>query len=312
MELRIFTEPQQGAAYTDLLAVAVAAEQAGFDGFFRSDHFLKMGDVSGLPGPTHCWATMAALARDTKSIRLGTLVSPVTFYRPGPLAITVAQVDEMSGGRIELGLGTGWYEAEHHAYGLRFPPLGERFDLFEEYLEQITGLWATPVGDTFSHDGRFHQFVDSPGLPKPTQKPGPPIIIGGKGKVRTPNLVARFAAEFNLPFVAADQIQPAIDRVRATCEQIDRDPDSVVHSVALVLALGSTNKEVERRAAAIGRDPKELKENGMAGSADELLSKLAALGEAGCDRIYLQVLDLSDLDHVAEAGQSLVAAATEL
>ncbi len=312
MELRIFTEPQQGAAYDDLLAVARTAETAGFDGFFRSDHFLKMGDVDGLPGPTHAWVTLGALARETSTIRLGTLVSPATFYLPGPLAIAVAQVDQMSGGRIEFGFGTGWYEAEHPTHGLPFPPVGERFDRMEEYLAQITGLWATPVGETFTHEGRFHSFVDAPGLPKPTQQPGPPIIIGGRGPKRTPSLVARYAAEYNQPFVAVDDIRAAIDRVEAACVDIDRDPAEVTMSVGLVLCLGADDAEVARRAAAIGREPDELRANGAAGTTDEVLAKLDAYAKAGCSRVYLQVLDLGDLDHVTAAGAELIEAVAAL
>src|SRR5215469_9336493 len=139
MRLRIFTEPQQGADYATLRRVAQATERLGFDAFFRSDHYLNIGG-SGLPGPTDAWATLAALAAETSRIRLGTLVTPVTFRLPGPLAITVAQVDQMSGGRVELGLGAGWYEAEHAAYGVPFPPVGERFDILGEQLEVITGL----------------------------------------------------------------------------------------------------------------------------------------------------------------------------
>ena len=226
MDVRIFTEPQQGASYETLLAAALATEQNGFSAFFRSDHYLKMGSASGLPGPTEAWATLAGLARDTTRIRLGTLVSPVTFYRPGPLAITVAQVDAMSGGRVDFGFGSGWYEAEHKAYGLPFPPLKERFDLMAEYLEQITGLWATPEGETFSHEGRFHTFTDSPALPKPAQRPGPPIIIGGRGKHRTPALTARYASEYNTAFCSVEAATSAYGRVREACERIGRDPST--------------------------------------------------------------------------------------
>jgi alkanesulfonate monooxygenase len=312
VELRIFTEPQQGATYEDLLAVAQAAETAGFTGFFRSDHYLKMGDVSGFPGPTHAWITLAGLARETSTIRLGTLVSPATFYRPGPLAIQVAQVDNMSGGRVEFGFGAGWYEAEHSAYGLEFPDLGERFDRYEEYLEQIRGLWSTAEGGTYDHDGRFHRFVDSPALPKPTQKPGPPIIIGGRGAKRTPALVARFAADFNLPFTPIDQIQPAIARVEEACRAIDRNPDEVVKSAALVLCAGASETEIKRRAEAIGRAADELRENGAAGTIDEVVTKLGTYAEAGIERMYLQVLDLGDLDHIAMAGAEIIPAVADL
>lgn len=312
MELRTFTEPQQGASYDDLLAVALASESAGFTGFMRSDHYLKMGDVSGLPGPTHAWITLAGLARDTTSIRLGTLVSPATFYQPGPLAIAVAQVDAMSGGRVDFGFGAGWYEAEHSAYGLDFPELGERFDRYEEYLEQIVGLWSTPEGDTYSNDGRFHGFAESPALPKPHQKPGPPIIIGGGGKTRTPRLVAEYAADFNVPFMPLAKVSGAIARVDAACEAIDRDPGDVVKSAALVACIGSTDADVGRRADAIGRDVDELRQNGVAGTPAQALDTLAAYADAGVERVYLQILDLSDLDHVAEIGAEVLPAAADL
>ncbi len=306
MDVRIFTEPQQGASYETLLAAALATEQNGFSAFFRSDHYLKMGSVSGLPGPTEAWATLAGLARDTTRIRLGTLVSPVTFYRPGPLAITVAQVDAMSGGRVDFGFGSGWYEAEHKAYGLPFPPLKERFDLMAEYLEQITGLWATPEGETFSHEGRFHTFTDSPALPKPAQRPGPPIIIGGRGKHRTPALTARYASEYNTAFCSVEAATSAYGRVREACERIGRDPDELVYSQALVLCVGADEAEVTRRAAAIGREANELRENGAAGTVDEVVAKLIRYRDAGVQRFYLQVLDLSDLDHIALAGAGIV------
>ncbi len=306
MQLRIFTEPQQGATYDDLLAVAKATEAAGFDAFFRSDHYLKMGDVSGLPGPTQAWATLAGLARETTRIRLGTLVSPVTFYQPGPLAITVAQVDQMSGGRVELGLGGGWYEAEHLAYGLRFPDLGERMDRLTEYLEQITGLWATPEGETYDHEGRFHSFSDSPALPKPAQRPGPPIIIGGRGPKRTPALTAKYAAEFNTPFVPLDDLPTIINRVRTACEAIDRDPDELVFSSAMVMCLGDSEAEAQRRADNIGRDLAQMREDSAAGTTEEVKDRLGRYAELGITRVYLQVLDLADLDHIAYAGEQLI------
>ena len=312
MELRTFTEPQQGAAYDDLLAVALASEAAGYAGFMRSDHYLVMGGGSGLPGPTHAWITLAGLARDTNTIRLGTLVSPATFYQPGPLAIAVAQVDQMSGGRIDFGFGAGWYEAEHGAYGLDFPEMGERFDRYEEYLEQIVGLWSTPEGETYSHQGQFHSFTDSPALPKPTQRPGPPVIIGGRGKTRTPRLVARYASDFNVPFMALADIAETIARVDAACEAIDRDPSTVVKSAALIACVGATGADIKRRAAAIGRDVDELRENGVAGTYDEAIAKLADYAAAGIDRVYLQFMDPADLDHVSEIGANVLPAAAGL
>jgi len=298
MRLRIFTEPQQGASYATLRRVATAAEDLGFDAFFRSDHYLKMGGVSGEPGPTDAWATLAALAVETSRIRLGTLVTCATFRLPGPLAITVAQVDEMSGGRVEFGLGAGWFEGEHTAYGIPFPPLKERFDRFEEQLAIITGLWAAYEGETFSYDGAYYQVTDSPALPKPTQRPGPPVIIGGGGKTRTPALAARYADEFNAAFRSAEGAAELFGRVRSACEAIGRDPDAIDLSAAQVVCCGKDEAELARRADAIGRDLTELRENGLAGTPAELVHKFAAFAEAGATTLYLQVLDLNDIDHM--------------
>ena len=299
MKLRIFTEPQQGASYQTLRSVALTAEELGFDAFFRSDHYLKMGSVSGLPGPTEAWATLAALAVETSRIRLGTLVTPATFRLPGPLAITVAQVDQMSGGRIELGLGAGWYEAEHTAYGVPFPPLGERFDILTEQLEIITGLWDTADGETFSFSGTHYQLSDSPALPKPAQRPRPPVILGGAGARRTPRLAARFAAEFNLGFRSVQDSAAAFTRVREACEAAGRRPASMTYSVAQTVCCGKDEGEFRRRAAAIGREPAELRERGLGGTPGEIADKIASFAEVGAERVYLQVYDLGDLDHLA-------------
>jgi len=308
MQLRIFTEPQQGATYDDLLSVARASEDLGFDAFFRSDHYLAMGG-DGLPGPTDAWTTLAGLARETSRIRLGTLVSSATFRRPGVLAIQVAQVDQMSGGRVELGLGTGWYAEEHAAYGIPFP--AKRFGMLEEQFAVITGLWNTPVGETFSFDGAHYQLQDSPALPKPVQQPLP-VIIGGGGPRRTPRLAARFAAEYNQGFPEKDQIPVQRDRVRAACEAIGRDPDELVQSVALVVCVGRDEQEIARRAAAIGREPAELRRGGLAGTPQEVVDGIAALAEQGISRVYLQFLDLSDLDQLDLIASEVMVQVAEL
>jgi F420-dependent oxidoreductase-like protein len=297
MQLRIFTEPQQGASYNTLLAVAQASEELGFDAFFRSDHYLKMGSVDGLPGPSDAWVTLAGLARETSTIRLGTLVTAATFRYPGPLAISVAEVDQMSGGRVELGLGAGWYEAEHKAYAIPFPPLKERFDRFEEQLDVITGLWNTPADGSFDYDGTYYQISKSPGLPKPLQAPLP-IIIGGGGPKRTPNLAARFAAEFNRAFTSVADFTASCEGVRAACASVGRDPASIVLSAALVLCCGRDEAEFEKRAAAIGRQPDEVRKNGAAGTVVDVVGTLRKFADAGAARMYLQVLDLHDLDHL--------------
>lgn len=297
MDLRIFTEPQQGATYDDLLAVARRAERCGYSAFFRSDHYLSMGDVDPLPGPTDAWTSLAGLARETSSIRLGTLVTSATFRNPGVLAIQVAQVDQMSGGRVELGLGAGWYEDEHRAYGIEFPPVAERFDRLEEQLELVTGLWRTPVGERFDHDGRYYTVVDSPALPKPVQQ-SVPIIVGGQGRRRTPQLAARFATEFNRAFDSPESVATTFGRVREACEEIGRDPADLDWSVALVLCCGQDEAQVRRRAEAIGRDPHELRANGAAGTPDEVVETIRRYADVGVQRVYLQVLDLADLDHL--------------
>ncbi|WP_103384258.1 LLM class F420-dependent oxidoreductase [Pseudonocardia dioxanivorans] len=299
MDFRIFTEPQQGADYDDLLRVARAAEDAGYDAFFRSDHYLAMGDVSGEPGPTDAWITLAGLARETSRIRLGTLVTAATFRHPGPLAISVSQVDRMSGGRVELGLGTGWFEAEHLAYGLEFPSLGERFDRFAEQLAVVTGLWETLPGDRFSFSGKHYTVVDSPALPKPVQQPRPPVVIGGRGATRTPALAARYADEFNVPFAAPDLVSTQFERVAAACAEIDRDPGEIVRSIALTVCVGRTDAEVAARALTIGRDEAQVRAEGLAGSPAEAVDRLGRWREqTGISRVYLQLLDLNDLDQI--------------
>jgi len=295
IDLRIFTEPQQGASYDDLLAVAKATEDLGFGAFFRSDHYLRMGDGDGLPGPTDAWTTLAGLARETSRIRLGTLVSSATFRHPGVLAIQVAQVDQMSGGRVELGLGAGWFEEEHKAYGIPFPK--EKFGRLEEQLAIVTGLWATEVGKTFSYDGTYYQLTDSPALPKPAQAKVP-VLIGGHGAKRTPRLAAQYADEFNIPFASLEDSEKQFGRVREAAEAAGRKPDDLVYSNALVVCVGRDDAEVARRAAVIGRDVAELKANGLAGSPAEVVDKIGRYAAIGASRIYLQVLDLDDLDHL--------------
>ena len=292
------TEPQEGATYDDLLAVATEAERLGFDAFFRSDHYQRIDDGDPGPGPTDAWVTLAGLARDTSRIRLGTMVSSATFRQPGPLAIAVATVDAMSGGRVELGLGSGWYETEHRSYGIPFPPVGERFDVLEEQLAVVTGLWETPTGDTFSFHGTHYSLRDSPALPKPVQRPRPPIVIGGKGKRRTPALAARFADEYNVPFDGLDVIGKCFERVRRACEEAGRDPSSIVLSAAQTLAVGRDEDEVRRRAAYVGSDPDEARRDGLGGTVDEVVDKLGRLGELGATRVYLQLMDLGDLDQL--------------
>ncbi|HEY3481349.1 MAG TPA: LLM class F420-dependent oxidoreductase [Streptomyces sp.] len=295
MDLRIFTEPQQGASYDTLLAVAKATEDLGFDAFFRSDHYLVMGDGDGLPGPTDAWVTLAGLARETSRIKLGTLMTAGTFRLPGVLAIQVAQVDQMSGGRVEFGLGAGWYEAEHTAYGIPFPK--EKFGRLEEQLAVVTGLWGTPAGQTFTFDGAYYQLKDSPALPKPAQAKVP-VLVGGMGAKRTPKLAAQYADEFNVPFASIEDSAKQFARVREAVRAAGRGAQEMVYSNALVAVVGKDDAEVARRAGAIGREVAELKANGLAGTPAEVVDKIGRYAEHGATRFYLQILDLDDLDHL--------------
>jgi F420-dependent oxidoreductase-like protein len=298
VDFRVFVEPQQGASYADQLAVAQAAESLGFSAFFRSDHYLAMsGD--GQPGPTDSWVTLGGIARETSTIRLGTLVTSATFRHPGPLAISVAQVDEMSGGRVEFGIGTGWFEKEHLAYAIPFPPLRERFARLTEQLELITGLWGAPVGETFDYAGTHYAVNNSPALPKPVQRPHPPIIIGGSGATRTPRLAATFADEYNVPFAPMDTISTQFDRVRAAVDAVGRPADSMTYSAAFVVCAGRDEAEIAKRAAAIGREVEELQSNSpLAGTPAQIVDQLGAYAGIGLQRVYLQLLDMSDLDQL--------------
>ena len=295
MRVCLFIEPHRGATYEDQLRLARHAEDAGFEALLRADHYQSMGADPGLPGPTDAWITLAGLARETSRIRLGTLLNSATFRLPGPLAVMVAQVDAMSGGRVELGLGAGWFEREHTAYGIPFPPLGERFDRLAEQLQIVQGLWSTPAGETYSFDGKHYQLLDAPALPKPVQRPGPPIIVGGRGPKRTPALAARFADEFNMPFKTVAETAAAFTRVRA---QADRYERSLTLSAGVVVAVGRTDAEAARRAAPLHVPSALPPEDPVVGPPDALVQRLGELAEVGATRVHLRVIDMDDLDHL--------------
>ena len=298
MRLRIFTEPQQGATYDQLLAVAQLTEELGFDAFFRSDHYFRIGEGSPGPGSTDAWLTLAALGRETERIRLGTLVTPVTFRLPGVLAIQVAQADAMSGGRVELGMGAGWYDREHEAFGIPFPPTKDRFEMLEEQLAIVDGMWTTPAGESFTFEGKHYNVIESPALPKPAQRPRPPIILGGWGTKRTPRLAARFADEFNMPFPPVSYYREGCDHVRAACETAGRDPATMRFTAALVACVGRDDAEFERRAGAIGHKPEDLRANAAGGLPGEVVERIQEFAAAGAETVYLQILDLDDHDHL--------------
>jgi len=299
MRVCVFTEPHRGATYDDQLRLARAAEDGGFEGFLRADHYQSMSADVGLPGPTDAWITLAGLARETSTIRLGTLVNSVTFRLPGPLAVMVAQVDAMSGGRVELGMGAGWYEREHTSYGIEFPPLGERFDRLAEQLAIITGLWTTPDGERFSHDGKHYRLLDAPALPKPVQRPGPPIIIGGRGPRRTPDLAARYADEFNLPFKSVAETATAYARIADACARVGRPADRpLTLSAGIVVAIGRTDAEARLRAAPLHVPSALPPEDPVVGSPAQLVQRIGQFAAIGATRVHLRLIDMTDIDHL--------------
>jgi len=304
MDFRLFLEPQNGATFDDQLRAAQTAEAAGFDGLFRSDHFLSMDQRhGGLPGPTDSWVTLGAIATHTSRLRLGTLVSSATFRHPSLIAIQVAQVDAMSGGRVDFGLGTGWFEAEHTAYGFPFPE--KRFGPFQEQLEIITGLWSTPEGETFSYSGEHYTLVDSPALPKPVQS-RIPIIVGGSGATKTPAIAARFADEFNAWRASEEVIRERIDRVRDAAVAAGREADAITFSLCGTTVIGRDAAEIARRADDAQTTPDRVRASGYAGTPSEVVDLLGRLGELGLSRFYFQVLDPRDLDHVELIGSEVL------
>ncbi|MBB5116306.1 LLM class F420-dependent oxidoreductase [Micromonospora echinospora] len=301
MRVSVFTEPHRGADYDDQLRFARLVEETGFEGFFRADHYRAMGDEPALPGPTDAWLTLAALARETSRIRLGTLVTSATFRLPGPLAVMVAQVDRMSGGRVELGIGAGWYEREHTAYGIPFPPVAERFDRLAEQLEIVTGLWRTPADETYTFTGEHYRLLDAPALPKPVQQPGPPVIVGGRGPKRTPELAARYADEFNMPFKSVAETATAYDRVREACDRTGRDASGrapLTLSAGIVVAIGRTDAEAQRRAAPLHVTSALPPEDPVVGSPAQLVDRIGEFAAIGTTRVHLRLIDFDDLDHV--------------
>jgi F420-dependent oxidoreductase-like protein len=304
LRLRVLMEPRNGASYADILALALATERAGFDAFFRSDHLLGGNPDNPHYKPTDCWTTLGGLARDTSRVRLGALMTASTFRAPGLLATIVASVDDMSGGRAELGLGAAWYTREHAAFGLPFPPVGERFDRMEEQLAVITGLWHATADQGFSFDGRHYQVEDNRTPPLVTQQPHPPIIIGGGGPKRTPTLAARYAAEFN----AAYGGDPAkrFQRFGRACDAMGRDPSSARLSAVLPAAIGSTQAEIERRGEIVGSPM--LRDAAVIGPPAALTDRIADLAKAGADTVYLHIFDIHDLDHIALIGAEVLPA----
>jgi F420-dependent oxidoreductase-like protein len=312
MRFAVMTEPQQGLGYDEILALARAAEEAGLETFFRSDHYTSFPGEAGLP-TTDAWATLAGLARDTERIGLGTLVSPVTFRLPGPFAKMVATVDEMSGGRVELGMGAGWNDQEHGELGIPFPSLGERYDMLEEAVAIVHGLWTEPDGWRF--DGRHWQVRGARFQPKPSRsgRRHPRIILGGDGGPRQARLAARFADEFNLSSATPQNARDAFGRMRDACVAIDRDPASLRLSAMTGVLLADSPRELRDRIreqlafTGAGDDAEawlaERRDRWILGTLDEASSRVRALADAGAERIMLQDFLPRDLAMVGLMGR---------
>jgi F420-dependent oxidoreductase-like protein len=297
----VMLEPQEGGTYDEMLALARRAERLGFAGFFRSDHYHPM-NVPLESWATDCWAVLAGLARDTATIRLGSMVSPMTFRHPSEFAKVIATVDQMSGGRIEVGMGVGWFEKEHLAFGLPFPAARERVDRFEESLEVCTRLWADSPA---SFDGNLFQLKDAPGYPKPTQRPHPPIIIGGGGPKRTPLLAARFADEFNVFGGDVGVFNERKQRVLDACRRIGRDPSTIRFTWAGPTIVGTDEADLRRRSQRrldfnsqkddVVEWIADMRSHGMfIGTAEQVAEQIRALRQAGCARWYFQFVPVDD------------------
>ena len=313
MRFALMTEPQQGLTYAEIVSVARTAEEAGFEAFFRSDHYASFPGGSG-KHTTDAWATLAGLARETSTIRLGALVSPVTFRNPGNFAKVVQTVDEMSDGRVEAGFGAGWNDDEHAQLGIGFPPLGERFDMLEEALAIVHGVWTEPDG--WSFEGEHWQVRESKrhGEVARAGRPHPPIILGGSGGPRLARLAARYGDEFNLTSAAPEDAPEAYGRVRAACEAIGRDPDSLVYSAMTGVLVAETEAELRDRMATLLERLERPADDGEAwlaerrgrwvmGTPDEAHERVAALERAGVQRIMLQNFLPWDLDQVRLMGR---------
>ena len=303
MRICLMTEGQEGQSWNEWAALARAAEDAGLNGFFRSDHYSSF---HGAPGPAlDAWSTIAALSVVTKRLRLGTLVSPATFRHPSVLARMVASADEISGGRIELGMGTGWHESEHAQNGFEFPALKERFDELEEQLDIVVRSWT---GAVFDHRGKHYSLTQQQALPKPVQAPHPPIIMGGQAKPRSIDLAVRYASEYNTLITSPEQCRARRALLDAACRRAGRDPDTLTLSLMGFAALGETSAEAqESRARGLALMPnlrQGLDRMGeFTGSIEQVAAQLRAYEQHGVSRVYLNHFDYKNLRAVALMGK---------
>ena len=320
MDVCLMIEGQEGVTWDQWVDLARACERHGFEGLFRSDHYLAF-DHPSERGALDPWATISALAAVTERIRLGTMVSPVTFRHPANLAKMVVTADHISGGRVELGMGAGWFEEEHRAFGFKFPEVRERMDMLAEQVEIVHGLWGG-AGEVFSFAGTHYQLDACPALPRPHQDPHPPLIMGGRAGPRSAALAARWADEYDVVYVDPFEAKERVDRVSAACEAIDRDPGTVRRSLLTKTIVGADEAEVRRRAAELMAWQEEdgdadvfledLRGTHVVGTPDQVLERLAEFAAAGIQRVLVHQLVHTDLDQVELIGREIVPEAARL
>jgi F420-dependent oxidoreductase-like protein len=314
MEVCLMIEGQEDVTWEDWKAIAAACEEHGVGTLFRSDHYLSVDDRRER-GSLDAWTTIAALAAVTERVRLGTLVSPATFRHPAVLAKSAVTADHISGGRVELGIGAGWWEREHEAYGFSLPPVGPRLDALEEQLQLVRSHWEP---GPFSFEGEYYSAKDLDALPKPVQQPRPPLILGGKGGPRSLRLAARYADEYNTVMSTAAEIADVRKRLDQACETEDRDPASLPLSMMTGWLVGADREDLRDRAARLARWKGEgedgdaflagLRESTIAGAVPEAIEQLQELEAAGLSRIMGQHLLHRDLDAIALMGRELIPA----
>jgi alkanesulfonate monooxygenase SsuD/methylene tetrahydromethanopterin reductase-like flavin-dependent oxidoreductase (luciferase family) len=323
MRFALMIEAQQGYSYEDQLAVVRRAEAAGFESFFRSDHYAAFPGASDRP-TTDAWAVLAGLARETSRISLGALVSPVTFRHPGNFVKVVTTVDQMSGGRIEVGVGAGWNDDDHEQLGLPFPPIGERADLMEDQLAILHGLWTQPPGWTFDgHQVRVRNgalrpgAVESAGRPVENGRTRPRIITGGQGTDRGFRIAARYADEFNLSSSTPDVARAKQRELDEACEAAGRDPKTLTRSAMVGTLIGRDSAEVTRRADALLAEFGESAADGLAwleprrqrwvmGTPDAAREMVGRFADAGIERLMLQNFLPHDLEHIDLMAEQLI------
>jgi F420-dependent oxidoreductase-like protein len=310
MRVCLMIEGQEGVTWEQWKALAAACEEHGFEGLFRSDHYLSV-QGSHERGSLDAWTTLGALAAVTSRIRLGTLVSPTTFRHPSVLAKSVATVDHVSGGRVELGIGSGWHEAEHRAYGFPFAELRTRMDVMAEQIEIVVRTFAD---EPFSFEGDHYRIENLDAVPRPLQRPRPPLIVGGRGGPRSLALAARWADEYNTFSASVDEIRQRRDRFAEAWERAGRDPDAFRFSAMVGVLVGVDEAEVRDRVGRLadwlGMEPTQVRDTlrttGVAGTVDEAAERLHELEAAGAERVMLQHLLHDDIEAVELIGRELI------